>query len=276
MSRQRKDWDRFFKIYDEISSTLLLLPEIYAYDNKHSLILEEDCGFFTLKDFTKDNNSLGSIKKVYQNVIDALIYWHAIKAEKNSTIASRTLNKEMLLWETSYFANHCVSEYFGLDKLLTSHWEDERQRLADEVAALPLVCIHRDFQSENIMIKNKRIKFVDYQGARLGPAEYDVASLLFDPYVSILDEKTRNELLDYYNNKNSSLLSVHTLHIAALQRLCQALGAYGNLSLHKGKRKYKKYITPALNNLFNILRNDDQYPCLKKIVDECLKRTNVS
>jgi len=44
--------------------------------------------------------------------------------------------------------------------------------------------MHRDFQSKNLMIKNEQIFVIDFQGARLGPPSYDLASLLFDPYVN--------------------------------------------------------------------------------------------
>ena len=179
----------------------------------------------------------------------------------------------MFLWETGYFARHCVSEYFGLDSILTSEWEWERIELAREAADLPLVCLHRDFQSENIMIMKDEIKLVDYQGARLGAAEYDLASLLYDPYISVLHDEMRFQMVDYYIKKSGRPVTHHTFQIAAMQRLCQALGAYGNLSLHKGKEQYKEYIPVALKNLGGILENDNKYSYLKKIIMKCYDRT---
>ncbi len=267
-----KDWDRFFDIYTQVSQSLLVLPEIYDSNRRYGLILEEDCGPITLKDYCAKDIPATSVEEIYRDVIDALILWQNIPVEQGSTIASRTLDKEMLLWETEYFSTHCVSEYCGLDSLLTDQWESERNRLADEVAALPLVCLHRDFQSENIMVRNDTLKFVDYQGARLGPAEYDTASLIYDPYITVLTDTMRNELLEYYIKQSGQPITDHTFRIAALQRLTQALGAYGNLSLHKGKEKYKQFVPVALRNLDTILNQKKDYPCLKQIVGECLKR----
>ena len=264
-----KDWDRFIKINRGVARSLNILPEIYATDEKHGLILEEDCGQLTLKDICYSNSDPGVISKKYQKVLDVLMKWQDIDLGGCKEISSRTLDKEVFLWETDYFAAQCVSEYFGLDSLINPGWEKERIRLAAEVSNLPLVCLHRDFQSENILIKGEEIKLVDYQGARLGAAEYDIASLLFDPYVSVLDNKMRYQLLDYYIKRSGRPVSHHTFKIAALQRLCQALGAYGNLSLHKGKEHYREYIPVALALLKEITEKEDNYPCLKKIIQEC-------
>ena len=266
-----RDWDRFIKINREIPRSLNVLPKIYATDGKIGLILEEDCGQLTLKDFCYHNSDPDVISRKYQKVLDVLMKWQGIDPGECREISSWTLDKEMFLWETDYFNTHCVGEYFGLGSHITPEWETERIRLAEEVSSLPLVCLHRDFQSENILIKGDEIKLVDYQGARLGAAEYDVASLLFDPYVSVLDNEMRYHLLDYYIKQSGRPVSRHAFLAAAMQRLCQALGAYGNLSLHKGKKQYREYIPFALAILKEITGEEDNYPCLKKIVQECYK-----
>ncbi len=271
---QDADWERFFSVYQEVTEVLPALPTIYAYDKTHGLILEEDCGSVTLKEYCTNNDKNGNIVETYKKVIDRLITWQRIKPQSNATLGSRILDKEMLLWETDYFAAHCVSDYFGLDAQLTPLWDHEKNRLAASVAALPLVCIHRDFQSENIMLTQDRIVFVDYQGARLGPAEYDLASLLFDPYVDCLSESDRRELFEYYIAQSNFPMTLTSLHSAAMQRLCQALGAYGNLSLHKGKQQYTTYIPRALDNLASILVQEPEYPILNGIVTRCRQRLN--
>ena len=61
----------------------------------------------------------------------------------------------------------------------------------------PRVLVHRDFQSQNIIIRNSYAYLIDFQGMRPGLAEYDLASLLYDPYVD-LPEVERSELAGYY------------------------------------------------------------------------------
>ena len=159
-----------------------------------------------------------------------------------------------------------------LQTLLNQDWEVERENLADKAASLPLVCLHRDFQSENIVLHNGALKFVDYQGARLGAAEYDLASLLFDPYVSVLNDDLRNRLFDYYVQTSGRSVTRETFCTAAIQRLCQALGAYGNLSLHKNKEHYKQFIPLALFQLLPLLDETQDYPQLKQIIKKCCSK----
>jgi aminoglycoside/choline kinase family phosphotransferase len=267
------DWERFLTINREISRYLSVLPEIYAHDSDHGLLLIEDCGGFTLKEYCMRHNDRKVIGDVYTRVLLTLLKWQKIDTTQTTHIASRVLDRSVFLWETEYFAHNCVRDYCGLDSMLDSVWEKERNRLADSVAGLSLVCLHRDFQSENIMVQDSAIKFVDYQGARLGPAEYDVASLLFDPYMYfLLEDPLRHSLLGYYLAHGDGHCSEHSFHRAALQRLMQALGAYGKLSLHKNKETYRQHIFPALTLLSDVLQKVPDFPHITNIVHECLGR----
>jgi len=74
---------------------------------------------------------------------------------------------------------------------------NEFHRLAVKVDSFSKTVLHRDFQSQNIMITKGSPRLVDYQGARIGPPAYDVASILWDPY-SRLQDGLRERLLGYY------------------------------------------------------------------------------
>jgi aminoglycoside/choline kinase family phosphotransferase len=114
--------------------------------------------------------------------------------------------------------------------------------------------VHRDFQSQNILVRNGSAVFIDFQGMRPGLAQYDLASLLCDPYVTISAEE-RSCLLEYY----TKILEESGAHVdgdfdrvfwqCAVQRLMQALGAYGNLSLNLGKPHFRDHVAPALIRL---------------------------
>ncbi len=97
---QDSDWDRFLTLHEEISRHSPLLPAIFAADEAHSLILEEDCGVETLKEFCTAANDPQKIIPVYKQVCDALISWQNIEPKKSDMLASRVLDKEMFLWET--------------------------------------------------------------------------------------------------------------------------------------------------------------------------------
>lgn len=266
-----EDWPRFLGIEAHLSPSIPFLPKIYASDPVHGLILEEDLGDVTLKRFYVEHSGESAvIEDAYRKVIDALIVWHGQDVADCPFIASRSMDVEVFLWETSYFARHCVVEFFAEERLLTDGWEKERRRMAEHAAAVPTVCIHRDFQSENILVRDGAgvIRFVDYQGARLGPPYYDAASLLFDPYVN-LGCGAIERLIEYYLAETNAADKKNDFYICAAQRLMQALGAYANLSLHKGKPRYREFIPAALERLYYVLKFLPDYPAIKAVVHGC-------
>lgn len=273
-----EDWPRFLSIAQAREATSLLLPEIYAEDARHGLILEEDLGAVTLRKFCEQTTTQTSgITDAYQQVIDALRIWQQPQVAAQPVIAAREMDVATFLWETDYFARFCVTDFCGEEKHLSQEWEQERTRLAHECALLTKTAMHRDFQSENILMVNGCIRFVDFQGARLGPGEYDLASLLFDPYIPQLDKQIRQELYHYaYNIPGSKRTTSRPFSICAVQRLMQALGAYGNLSLHKGKPRYRKYIPAAIGRLAEVVESLDDYPSIRRVVDACALKVESS
>jgi N-acetylmuramate 1-kinase len=265
------DWARFISIQRDVSPVLPLLPGIFASNDGHGLILEEDLGALTLKKYCASGEATdASLEIIYRKVLDALVQWQGLPSGVSATIAARDMDYEMFLWESEYFTTHCLKEYFGLERLVSPAWEKERKHIAAEASAFPKVCIHRDFQSENIMVQDGRIRFVDFQGARRGPAAYDVASLLLDPYVVLLAPALGKRLLDYYLSIAPSGVTLHSFRICALQRLMQALGAFANLSIHKGKEWYRDYIPVALQRLQPMAGGTTLFPALQEIVQACL------
>ena len=114
---------------------------------------------------------------------------------------------------------------------------------------------------------------IDYQGARMAPAAYDVASILWDPYYR-LDDGVRERLTAYYVGEmakqsagfNEKLFR-ESLIPCRLQRHMQALGAYGFLSAVKGKKYFLKHIPEALR----LLKEETaavktEYPTLYELV----------
>lgn len=269
------DWDRFIGINAEYAEKIPLFPAIYAVDPECGLILEEDCGKCNLKNFVFDKGKKSEESIVlYRSVLDSLIAWQNIGTIGLPHIRSRAMDFEMYLWETSYFTDHCLCEYFGLGHLADAQWKEDRITLAEKVASFPLLAIHRDFQSENIMVTNDGIRFVDYQGGRLGAPEYDVASLLCDPYVAF-DTDTRSELLAYYIEQSGSNITEESFRLAAMQRLFQAMGAYANLSLHKGKPVFATYIAPALEIALETAEGIAGYESFGKILRACIDECRI-
>lgn len=267
------DWSRFVGIHKDLGEHGSVLPTIYAADPDRGLILEEDLGNRTLKQACIEKNAgSGQAMEYYRQVLRALLAWQRIDVLGSTHISGRSMDYGTFMWESEYFSVHCVREYFGIDSLPTDDWHRERVQMAQVASSAQPVAIHRDFQSENILIKNGEIRFVDYQGARLGPAAYDLASLLYDPYIKTLSADNRRELRDYFLARGGNDGGYDVYRTVALQRSMQALGAYANLMLHKGKPWYENYIPTGIRRLHEILDGGSDFPRLRAIVDECASR----
>jgi N-acetylmuramate 1-kinase len=184
-------------------------------------------------------------------------------------------NAELYVWEQNYFFENCLGRYFAIDseRLASLATLPALNQIAEHLGRLPRVLVHRDFQSQNIIMRNGRAHLIDLQGMRPGLAEYDLASLLYDPYVD-LAEAERAELITYYREQQVRKgITIDgdfdsKLRLCAMQRLMQALGAYGFLGLVKGHKKFLEYIPRAVRSLRNkVAKIDGLEPLAAFIAD---------
>lgn len=149
-------------------------------------------------------------------------------------------------WERELFAEHCLGTRFH--KVMPPAVEKELEAVAERLLNEPPALVHRDFQSTNIIFRSGgAFSFIDFQGMRMGAAAYDLASLLYDPYVD-LREGERRALAALYARKAGRPEIADVLPFAAVERLVQALGAFGRLA-SVGKPEFGKFVLPALQNL---------------------------
>ena len=125
-----------------------------------------------------------------------------------------------------------------------------------------------------MVIKGRELRIIDFQGARVGPPAYDIASILWDPYFR-LDDGIRDNLLKYYLSaiKNSHPVDfseqdfIDRLIYCRLQRHMQALGAYGFLSRIQGKEHFQKFMPEGIKLLKEeIDLIEGTYPELDKLI----------
>jgi aminoglycoside/choline kinase family phosphotransferase len=148
----------------------------------------------------------------------------------------------------------------------------ELEALAERLLSTPPVLVHRDLQSQNVMIRDGEPVLIDFQGMRPGSPLYDLGSLLCDPYVTF-PEEGRDELLLYYHGISGSLYPWDRFRelflLASAQRLMQALGAYGFLGLKREKPHFLNHIRPALENLIAVTAEAGRLPHLHALARRC-------
>jgi aminoglycoside/choline kinase family phosphotransferase len=156
---------------------------------------------------------------------------------------------------------------------------DELREIARLAAEAPAnFFLHRDFQSRNIMIKDGAVRFIDFQGGRLGPLGYDLASLLIDPY-SRLPHWFQDNLAGVYKKAIGSYLVIDDAQFSkqfkllAFQRNMQIIGAFSFLYQVRKKTFFIDFLKPSLISLRNRLEDPlfKDYPLIRTIVNRGLK-----
>jgi len=177
-------------------------------------------------------------------------------------------------WERNYFRENVLQGLLGHAEWWDEGVEGECQAAEALLTSLPPALIHRDLQSANVMVCEGRAWLIDFQGMRRGVGAYDLASLLFDPYRcygGALRDDAWSAYCQALAGHGVAVPPVEALAAAAVQRLMQALGAYGRLWRHDGLRWYADYLIPGLGMLAEAVAGRGEFRRLRRLVEErCL------
>jgi len=254
----------YVKIGSHFHGKGIQVPAIYRYDLDHGFFIMEDLGRRNLQEvaLSSDDHT-----ELYKTAIELLIQIQLVGREGfDPGWCYHTQTYDRVLMERSesdYFRAYFLQGLLGLKEdlsCLTPCFEhlSYYASLAENDFVL-----HRDFQSRNLIVSGDRIGVVDWQGARLGPLQYDLASLLIDPYVG-LREDDRMALYNYYVETleqrlpGSAAAFTRYYPYLALQRNLQILGAFSYLGEVQGKRYFLEYVQPALGSLRKLLEECDE------------------
>ena len=258
------DFGRFLRITQFYRLMDVPVPMVYCIDDAAQQVALEDLGDQRLYDVARGEGEPAAASQewtaadAYRKVIHLLVDLQTRCFQRHQEcpdIRSRLFDQDDLLWETGYFSAQYLQGYRGI-----AYTPPEKAaldavfaELARRVDAQPKTIMHRDFQSQNIMIQfDGAVRVIDYQGSRLGSLYYDLASLLLDPYVMLPDSEVE-ELLRYYHAKSLNPLPFEEMRreflLAGAQRVMQALGAYCFLSREKGLPQFRAWISPGEKRL---------------------------
>lgn len=260
--------NKAFLIFSKhLKSKGLPVPEIFAVNDDKTCYIQSDFGDVSLFDYVNKclhNKSYDEITiELYKKAISDLVDFQ-IKGndglDYSVAYPTPTFNKESIMDDLNYF------KYYFLKLNEEIIFNETRlncdfQKLADYAMQAPSdFFMYRDFQSRNIMIKDNTPFFIDYQGGRKGPLQYDLVSLLYQVKAQIPND-LRNDLTSFYKEKLSNYLNVDDIHFDryyktfVLIRLLQVLGAYGFRGLIQKKSHFLESIPFALKELIALKDN---------------------
>jgi len=252
------------------------VPKIYQHNLEHGWFIMEDMGKVNLQYIVASyKKPMPIIEKVIEHLFRLQIdgargfdpAWCCQTERYDRTV--------MIRYESDYFREAFLFRYLGLKR----EWP-ELELSFNYLASIASEAdtgffLHRDFQSRNIMIKKGNIGIIDWQGGRLGPLGYDLASLLIDPYLD-LSPPQRKKLYQSYSIllKDHDITCYESFKISfpclAIQRNLQILGAFSYLTQTMNKPYFEDYIPTALKTLNELLNkvNTPKLFLLKHLINE--------
>jgi aminoglycoside/choline kinase family phosphotransferase len=257
----------FIYLNKQLLKTGNRVPEVIANDLENHVYLEQDLGNTTLFDYLADIRKKGcsdaDILKIYRNVIDAMpgLQVHSTHGLDYSQCYPRAeFDVQSMMWDMNYF-KYCLLKPLKIgfyeqdledDFLKIVHWLIQADRNS---------FMFRDFQSRNIMIHENELYFIDFQGGRKGPPQYDLASLLFEAKTH-LSENIRQLLLEYYLDIFTKAFAwfspekfLEYYYGFVYLRLMQAMGAYGFRGYIERKPLFLQSLPYAVTTLSWLMEN---------------------
>lgn len=253
----RRDNLKFAPATQRLHGLGVRVPTIFLHDETRLCIWLQDLGRDDLH--SRRDLPWSDLRPLYELALQEAAKIHRISqpalSREDLDELEPPFDESLYFWEQNYFLDHFVRAHLRREfpDDTSTPVESVLKQLRDTLSGLPRCLVHRDFQSQNILIRDDGAWLVDYQGLRLGLAEYDLASLLFDPYMN-LSRSQREELLHYYADLRGLPFARlrETFLLCAAQRLMQALGAYGNLSRNLGKPHFLHFIPTAVERLRDV------------------------
>jgi len=273
---EREENRHYVQIAQFLDGHGIRVPKIYFHDPPEGLIWIEDLGERDLYSY-RDESWLVR-RAFYESALDQVVKLHGLPesvcVEMKEHLPAE-FNAALYRWEQKYFFQNCLGRYFKVSESKCKELAalPGLREIPKQLASLRRVLVHRDFQSQNIIVQNGQANLIDFQGMRPGLPHYDLASLLYDPYVE-LTEAERAELIANYRGRqleNGVMIDGDfdfKLRLCAMQRLMQALGAYGFLGLVKGHKHFLQYIPNALRSLRAVVARIDNLQPLASFLAE--------
>ncbi|MGD9612204.1 MAG: sugar phosphate nucleotidyltransferase [Kiritimatiellia bacterium] len=249
--------NRFYARHTRFLEALgIPVPRLFLDAPRDRFLAIEDLGPDTLET-RRSGLKRAALQRIYRQLLDVALRLHrtGLPAARRARLPLMPgFDAKLYAWEHAYFMDHVLRARLRLPETQLAAVAAELHRVAAILAASPQGLIHRDFQSSNVMFRGARPVLIDYQGMRRGPAAYDLASLLCDPYAD-LPAPLQQALLRHYAARHPQGAAIAAAFpAAAIQRLGQALGAYAVLSQKPGLESFARHIPAAARQLRRALR----------------------
>ncbi len=254
----QRETQTFIYFSRHFSNAGLPVPQILAVNEDDTIYIQQDLGTESLLNKLEAYGHGDYVYNLFQKSLSELARVQILGdkgLEYDWCLTAKEFGKQAIMSDLLYF------KYYFLDTLQLPY---DKQAMMDDFDALSTYLtrtenkyfMFRDFQSRNIIVKDDKVNFIDYQGGMKGALQYDVASLLWQAKAE-LSEQWKDSLLEFYMDEIDKILKKPVDRITfvsqyngyVLIRLLQVMGAYGFRGLFERKAHFLASIPLALRNL---------------------------
>ncbi|HET7910326.1 MAG TPA: phosphotransferase [Nitrospira sp.] len=267
----------FINIRTHLSKAGVPVPTLYYYDQSAGLLYLEDFGDLTLSDACAQARP-AELEAHYKQAIDVLLGMQSnatSPADPECLAFHRSFDVPLLTWEFDHFLEYGIIARQGrpMEHGDEAAIREEFRNISEFLAGQPRVFVHRDYHSRNLMVAGKRLGVIDFQDALMGPATYDLASLLRDAYIA-LDESVIDRLIDYYLDRLQEGRQPVTsregfrraFDFTSIQRNLKAAGRFVYIERVKGNPKFLADIPRTLGYVKRNLHKYAELSGLRKLM----------
>jgi aminoglycoside/choline kinase family phosphotransferase len=237
----------------------LAVPAVVDVDGARGVVLQEDLGDRTLQEVLK-TASAARREELYLEAIDgiAALQHKAAEGSQRADCFQIAFDIEKLSWELHYFLKHYLEGHRRRELTVEDRatLSEAFHLLCQEIASWPRTLCHRDYHSRNLMLHQDRLYWIDFQDARMGPATYDLASLLRDAYVDVSEESCE-ALAETFRQRavpgESRELFRRRFELMSVQRTLKALGTFGFMATVRQNPVYLPYMPRTLAHARHVL-----------------------
>ncbi len=263
---ERADNANYLPVGSFLKKAKLNVPEV-LYDNiARRCALVEDLGDTDLLSLKGEAWEVREpyYKSVFQQ-LDKLFYTRPPK----DIDFQPPFDASLYRWEQEYFFDFLAESHLGMTAAETASLREHPalKKMAEQLGTSARNLVHRDLQSQNILLHDSKAFLIDFQGMRYGRQEYDLASLIFDPYMNHSAEE-REKLLDLWEDITEERPIDDILKKCAIQRLMQALGAFGQIVSKQQDEWYAQHIPTAAASLKELIAGTGLESALLPVLDK--------
>jgi aminoglycoside/choline kinase family phosphotransferase len=267
----------FFSVRELLAGYALPVPRILDHDASRGIVVLEDLGDVTLQERLR-SAAADAREDLYREAVDQLVRLQeaAARGPQRAACFQVAFDIEKLSWELHYFEKHFLEGHcereLGVEDRATLG--EAFHRLAAEIASWPRVLCHRDFHSRNLMSHEATLYWIDFQDARMGPASYDLVSLLRDSYVDLPEAFVAERAEEFRQRAlpgEARELFQRRFDLMALQRNLKALGTFGYMASVRGIAVYLAYIPRTLGHVGRNLRRHPELDGLRRVLGRHLE-----